>query len=644
MKHVLDNNKGFDVSKIFLSTSTLYSRYIQAEEPRDERMLRMMDNTQLNEQSLQQLVVFNRSTKTKWTVNFYNFSNLLEGSTLKIYRQGLENRALSDFGYPTKEAMNQKQIKLSHKKNLSTKQEIPPILGHHDINICINGKIHALHRAILAQNSIYFDILLRSYVHEGKKDGKNLRTVHMTIQSDKDNSLFPFIILYIYRGFVTVPPSKLIPLYLVAQELSIVTLLPLLLNAIKVDLDIHSLNNYYEQSVTHQLFDIKKLCLSFIAHHIEEADMMIKDCFNDLSIDEVCAFCKENKLNKSFQRIVSELVLIYIEHHSFDKKEIERLILSVVSFEYMEMSIFLSFLKMANHMALDSTISKKFMDHVASNIDAIADDQALFNQFNIVINFENMCALLQSPNLIVINEDQLMDNIEKYMEKHPQLSEAQKIELYHLIVYPALSFDRLKEIKAKLPTIYMTQDDFKLCLLSRIGLSEQMDLKDLPVHFKPRSHTGFLYQSDFDTNGILYWLGTNKKTAFYKNPFLLKTVEVTASQKLEEGSMQDVISHTPTKCNFVNGASQHCTIHFKTISVSPTAYTLRHTLTRQTEILRTWDLEGSHDNRNWTTLKSHSNDNSITTKGGTHTWMIQAGGMFYDYFRISLKGPDSNNT
>lgn len=58
-----------------------------------------------------------------------------------------------------------------------------------------------------------------------------------------------------------------------------------------------------------------------------------------------------------------------------------------------------------------------------------------------------------------------------------------------------------------------------------------------------RRGESFKYEADFDTNGILYWLGTNGKTMPYTNPATNSAVTVTASS-IGGGTAQGFIEHT----------------------------------------------------------------------------------------------------
>jgi len=75
----------------------------------------------------------------------------------------------------------------------------------------------------------------------------------------------------------------------------------------------------------------------------------------------------------------------------------------------------------------------------------------------------------------------------------------------------------------------------------------------------------------------------------------------------------------------------------------PTFYSLRHTLSRDNEALRNWKFQGSKDNNVYVDLKTHTNDTALAVKGGTKTWQIDSCSEYYQYFRVTMTGPNSSN-
>ncbi len=61
----------------------------------------------------------------------------------------------------------------------------------------------------------------------------------------------------------------------------------------------------------------------------------------------------------------------------------------------------------------------------------------------------------------------------------------------------------------------------------------------------------FIYQYDFDENGLLYFLGTYGKTKSWLNPHTIGQVTVFASS-IGHGALEDVVGRTATNCRTLN--------------------------------------------------------------------------------------------
>eukprot|EP00038_Savillea_parva_P023881 m.42515 g.42515 ORF g.42515 m.42515 type:complete len:767 (-) comp6286_c0_seq1:71-2371(-) len=152
------------------------------------------------------------------------------------------------------------------------------------------------------------------------------------------------------------------------------------------------------------------------------------------------------------------------------------------------------------------------------------------------------------------------------------------------------------------------------------------------------------YQSDFDTNGVLYHIGTTGGTEVYQNP-LNRGVVATASAGGGRRGASNILNH-----QYNGGYAQASCIYGQNNimwfsidlganrRLTPTYYTLRGLYARN------WKLEGSHDGTSWTTLREHKNDVSFTDQygnwqqnGTTHTasWPLEPTHGSFRYIRIS---------
>ncbi|XP_075186206.1 E3 ubiquitin-protein ligase HECTD1 isoform X8 [Anomaloglossus baeobatrachus] len=136
----------------------------------------------------------------------------------------------------------------------------------------------------------------------------------------------------------------------------------------------------------------------------------------------------------------------------------------------------------------------------------------------------------------------------------------------------------------------------------------------------------FRHQHDFDDNGIMYWIGTNAKTAYeWVNPAAYGLVVVTSSEgrNLPYGRLEDILSRDSSalNCHTNDDKSAWFAIDLG-LWIVPSAYTLRHARGYGRSALRNWVLQVSKDGQNWTTLYTHVDDCSLNEPGSTATWPL----------------------
>nr|XP_039251109.1 uncharacterized protein LOC120328643 [Styela clava] len=144
--------------------------------------------------------------------------------------------------------------------------------------------------------------------------------------------------------------------------------------------------------------------------------------------------------------------------------------------------------------------------------------------------------------------------------------------------------------------------------------------------FKESSAITFHYEKDFDENGIIYWIGTNWRTALkWVNPAIHNLVHITSSEGrgLPYGKLEEVLSRDPAplNCHTSNSKTAWICIDFR-LWIIPSAYTLRHSRGYVNSALRNWLFQASKDGQTWITLYNHSNDTSLNEPGSTATWNI----------------------
>ncbi|XP_041069866.1 E3 ubiquitin-protein ligase HECTD1 isoform X1 [Carcharodon carcharias] len=138
----------------------------------------------------------------------------------------------------------------------------------------------------------------------------------------------------------------------------------------------------------------------------------------------------------------------------------------------------------------------------------------------------------------------------------------------------------------------------------------------------------FRHQHNFDENGIIYWIGTNAKTAYeWVNPAAYGLVVVTSSEgrNLPYGRLEDILSRDSSALNCHTNDDKNAWFAIDLgLWVIPSAYTLRHARGYGRSALRNWVFQVSKDGQNWTTLYTHVDDCSLNEPGSTATWPLDS--------------------
>ena len=138
----------------------------------------------------------------------------------------------------------------------------------------------------------------------------------------------------------------------------------------------------------------------------------------------------------------------------------------------------------------------------------------------------------------------------------------------------------------------------------------------------------FNYQHDFDENGIIYWIGTNGKSAYdWVNPGSHGLVVVTSSEgrNLPYGKLEDILSREAAALNCHTNDDRRAWFAIDLgLWVIPKSYTLRHARGYGRSALRNWQFQVSKDGVNWLTLYDHQDDQCLNDPGSTGTWHLAA--------------------
>jgi len=157
----------------------------------------------------------------------------------------------------------------------------------------------------------------------------------------------------------------------------------------------------------------------------------------------------------------------------------------------------------------------------------------------------------------------------------------------------------------------------------------------------------FTYQSDFDTNGILYWLGTHEGTKPYENPSKIGKVVLKSCEWILP-DIHPIVDWNKNEQSYskVHEKEPWVEIHFTKYRIIPSYYTLRADLNSSNGYtFRNWVFEGSCNGGNtWVTLRTHIDDKSMAVRPfASSSWDIdktKSPNFGFQALRIRRTGPN----
>jgi hypothetical protein len=156
----------------------------------------------------------------------------------------------------------------------------------------------------------------------------------------------------------------------------------------------------------------------------------------------------------------------------------------------------------------------------------------------------------------------------------------------------------------------------------------------------------FMYSgTDYDTQGIIYWLGTMfGRSTEWQNPHNLGVVEARGSS-VSNGTIDQLVDRKGRGIRLYTSprVGEYFLVDFKNIAIKPTHYTLTHM--SQDNVPVCWSLHGSSDGEVWTLLRKHDDDQSLVVdqynQEKSHTWVLDTYG-YFSQFKMMMDKPNSS--
>jgi hypothetical protein len=534
---------------------------------------------------------------------------------------------------------------------------------YHDVELTHSGKIFKCHRIILSK-SLYFKELFE----------KDLEKKQFVVEYEDEKNVFPMLIDFLYTGKITIQPDSMIAVKTAATFFKIKEVITVV-------------ENFLNQSMTKEM--VFSLLQTGLSQENKEEDVLVKKSVEYIAKNFASL---SDKLKENLSWIPLQVIVNAISHNSFSLaddglpqfsallKEVMEKHQVLKSIESIEM-LLKALIKSAT-LKCDTAVAmlKAILEHNATNPDKKVSEELTKECFPVIagefdridkgqssfmkrdefldLNSQVFSEIMSCDELLSSSEDQVYDFAIAYLERHKdKLSDEEKLAVMHTPRMMFMSLPKLQGIVKEMNdpkgnnVLKLMQNDIMNALCLRVNRSEQPDaVSDASTtttskSMQPRSKRMFVHKSDFDTNGILYWIGCNYGSGKYENPVTKGYIAINTTFAFEAGKVDLLVNHTPCSCNFNAAQNTHFVIDFKKVLIMPTKYSIRHTDSRDTECLRNWKLEASKDNVNWVLLKEHKDDQTINGKSSTGSWdIIDPKKEFYRYFKVEQTGQNSANS
>ncbi|KAJ3451146.1 hypothetical protein M0813_27968 [Anaeramoeba flamelloides] len=246
---------------------------------------------------------------------------------------------------------------------------------------------------------------------------------------------------------------------------------------------------------------------------------------------------------------------------------------------------------------------------------------------------------MDHDNLSVKEEITVYNIICNYVERrnHNTNKKLNKQNIKKIMELIRFSFLTLNQLKAVEKNPNVPREMLIESLMARVESHEKKKKKkksetlgneqrEVPKRFRARPicGTSYDYEEDFDKNGIIYSIGTQKNKKTFKNPSKKQKTKFTIhASSIERGDPLDVTGRKELEFWTKDVPASWVLFDFgPNRLILPNNYTIMHGGNYKADLLRNWDLQGSNDTQNWTVLRQHRNDTSLNGNFGTASWSI----------------------
>jgi len=194
------------------------------------------------------------------------------------------------------------------------------------------------------------------------------------------------------------------------------------------------------------------------------------------------------------------------------------------------------------------------------------------------------------------------------------------------------------------PPLTTLTDDCKILVFdSETQSSRSVNIGDLKSFVgTPSTQTSgvkeLTFTVDGDNNGLCYFLGTNRSTTIWQNPH--NNSLVISASAIGFGSPQSLVDRQASEFYTPSDPNSWIKLSIFNGVLKCKYYSLRNR-NQNDHYLRTWKLQGSNDDSNWTDIDVHTNNTALNSPSQWLSFPVTSS-VAYKHFRLLMTGQNSS--
>lgn len=290
-----------------------------------------------------------------------------------------------------------------------------------------------------------------------------------------------------------------------------------------------------------------------------------------------------------------------------------------------EMDIFMAVVRWAYYQ-LDGT--DRLDENKVDDLEQVSSVSSGLDYYNCIgIEMVPMSSIIRVFNTI---REQIAHEIKLYNYKpSDRILSLRKFvkSILPLIRFPLMT--RIQIIEKVIPEMILDKDQIVQVLVYK-SYQEGKERFDIPPHisFPTKDRIlmcAFKHETDFDENGLIFWIGSKKKTKKFRNPMTDNLGVVVKTSTSLKGCTNSIVGRDSTPTWTCGGIDEPSFISIDIgirNKLTPSHYTLKHGHRENKDSIRNWVFQGSDDGKKYYILSIHMDNQSLNGGYATCTFPV----------------------